>query len=374
MSLRIVVSGGGTGGHLFPGIALATGMRERIAGCRVLFIGTSRQLDRQTLAGYDFEQAAIECMGLKGMGWKHRLRSIMQLPAATREAGRIMRRFEPHLVFGVGGYVTGPVLLAARLRGIPVCIHEQNSVPGLANRMLSLLADRVFLSIPCRGRFFRRKSLLTGNPVRSEILAVAPAGARRGGEKKIILILGGSQGAHRVNMLMLDAAEKLAGEYGGRVRFIHQTGRADLDEVRTRYRAMGAEAEAGDFFHDMAQRYSRADLAVSRAGATTLAELAVMGVPALLIPYPYAADDHQRSNALYYEQGGAARMLPEHGLNGERLAEELRKLMEDAGTLGRMAAAMRKMARPDAAERIIDACLELIAERGSGDGSDRKHV
>lgn len=374
MSLRIVITGGGTGGHLFPGIALATGMRERIDGCRVLFIGTSRQLDREALAGYDFELAAIECMGLKGMGWKHRLRSITQLPAATMEAGRIVRRFAPHLVFGVGGYVTGPVLLAARLRGIPVCIHEQNSVPGMANRMLSMIADRIFLSIPCRWRFFRGKTLLTGNPVRREIIAAAHAGAREVGEARIILILGGSQGAHRVNMLMLEAAERLVRVYDGRVRFIHQTGKADVDEVRSRYRTMGAEAEVCDFFHDMAQHYGRAGLALSRAGATTLAELSVMSVPALLIPYPYAADDHQRNNALYYERAGAARMLPEQELDGERLTEEIRKLMEDPDTLGRMSAAMRKMARPDAAERIIDACLQLIAEKGSGHAADRKHV
>jgi len=365
MNLRIVITGGGTGGHLFPGIALATGLQERLDGCRVLFIGTPRQLDKQALAGYDFKQETIQCMGLKGMGWLHRLRSVVQLPAATLEAGRILKKFAPQLVFGVGGYVTGPVLLAARLRSIPVCIHEQNSVPGLANRMLSLIADRIFLSLPCRHRFPRGRTMLVGNPVRKEILAAADAPPRRTGEEKIIFILGGSQGAHRVNMLMIDAAENLIREYP-RVRFIHQTGRADADAVRARYQAMGAEAEVSDFFRDMAQLYARADLAVSRAGATTLAELAVMGVPALLIPYPYAADDHQRTNALHYEAGGGAVMLPEQELSGGRLAGEIVKLMRTPATLEGMSVKMKKMARPDAAERIIEACLELVSAKSGG--------
>jgi UDP-N-acetylglucosamine--N-acetylmuramyl-(pentapeptide) pyrophosphoryl-undecaprenol N-acetylglucosamine transferase len=367
MSLRIVVAGGGTGGHLFPGVALATGMQERIDGCRVLFIGTPRQLDKETLAGYDFELDTIHCMGLKGMGWRHRLRSIMQLPAATAEAGGILKRFAPHLVFGVGGYVTGPVLLAARFRSIPVCIHEQNSVPGLANRMLALIADRIFLSIPCRYRFPRRKTSLVGNPVRKEILAAAEAPKKRQAtDEKIIFILGGSQGAHRVNMLMIDAAEKLVREFSGQIRFIHQTGKADVDEVRNRYRAIGANAEVSDFFRNMAELYGRADLAVSRAGATTLAELAVMGLPALLIPYPYAADDHQRTNALYYEDGGAARMLLEHELSSELLAEEIMELVQSPDALQRMSVNMKKMGRPDAAERIIQACLGLISLKQAG--------
>lgn len=360
MGMRIVVTGGGTGGHLFPGIALATGMQERIEDCRVLFVGTPRLLDRETLAGYDFELGAIECMGLKGMGLIHRLRSIMQLPAALVEAGRMLKRFSPHLVFGVGGYVTGPVLLAARLRGIPVCIHEQNSVPGLANRVLSRIADRIFLSIPCRYRFPESKTIMTGNPVRKEIIAAGATKRRENEEEKNILILGGSQGAHRVNMLVTEAARKIVRESTGRINFIHQTGRADVDEVRSRYSAVGAKAEVGDFFRNMDQVYDRADLVISRAGATTLAELAVMGLPALLIPYPYAADNHQQSNAQYFVDGGAALMYTEEELSGELLAGEVMKVLQSAETLRGMSLNMKKMGRPDAAGRIIDACLELI--------------
>ena len=158
--MRIVVTGGGTGGHLFPGIALATGMQQRINGCRVLFIGTRRQLDKKTLAEYDFELGSIQCMGLKGMGITHRIRSVTQLIPAVIEAQKILSRFKPDLVFGVGGYVTGPVLLAARTMGYPVCIHEQNSVPGLANKILSRIAHRIFISIPCLYSFAKKRTVL----------------------------------------------------------------------------------------------------------------------------------------------------------------------------------------------------------------------
>lgn len=361
--MRIVVTGGGTGGHLFPGIALATAMQERLADCRVLFIGTRRQLDQQALAGYDFELAAIRCLGLKGMGTLHRLQSVMQLPLAVREARKILRRFKPDLVFGVGGYVTGPVLAAARLHGIPVCIHEQNSVPGLANRMLARIARRIFLSIPCSYPFPERKTVLAGNPVRREILAAAekakPAGEQ---QQTTLLVLGGSQGAHRVNTLVMEAMQQLGSRGDGQVYCIHQTGRADLDEVKSRYARMGIKAEVDAFFQDMAGLYRRADLVISRAGATTLAELAVMGLPALLIPYPYAADDHQKTNALYYQAGGGARMFLEHELSGEKLVREIMSLLHDPEEFHTMAEKMKNMGRPEATEIILAECLRLIEE------------
>ncbi|RJX21308.1 MAG: undecaprenyldiphospho-muramoylpentapeptide beta-N-acetylglucosaminyltransferase [Desulfobulbus sp.] len=364
--MRVVVTGGGTGGHLFPGIALASGLQERIPGCRVLFIGTSRHLDQETLRRYDFALETIHCQGLKGMGVVHRLRSLLQLPLAIREAAAILRRFRPQLVFGVGGYVTGPVLLAARILGIPSCIHEQNSVPGLANRMVARLADRIFLSIPCAYRFPAGRTMLVGNPVRREIREAGEKNMPGDGREIHILILGGSQGAHRVNMLVTEAAGLLKVQLGDRLRITHQTGRADLAEVRKRYEGLGVRAEVNDFFTDMAEVYSRADLAVSRAGATTLAELAVMGLPAILLPYPFAADNHQQSNGAWYVQGGAARMFFEQELDGERLAGEILHLVENREELHEMSGRMRELARPDAAERIIEECLALIAKKQAG--------
>lgn len=366
--MRIVVSGGGTGGHLFPGIALANGMQQRVPGCRVLFIGTRRLLDQQALAGYDFELDSIECMGLKGMGIRHRIQSILQLPRALFEARRIIKRFKPDLVFGVGGYVTGPVLLAARLSGIPLCIHEQNSVPGLANKLLAKIVNRIFLSLPCQYPFPEGKTIMTGNPVRREIIAAAAK--RNTSEKKevTILVLGGSQGAHRVNSLVAEAAQFLVREYGGRIAVIHQTGGADEEEVRSRYENIGLQAEVKAFFQDMAGLYRRADLVISRAGATTLAELSVMGLPALLVPYPHAADDHQKTNALYYQDGGAARMFLEHELNGDQLAAAVKELLNAPELLKRMAENMRKMGKPGATDRIITECLKLIDYPGAEAG------
>jgi len=367
MASRIIVTGGGTGGHLFPGIALAKAMQRRLPGSRILFIGTRRQLDQQTLKEYDFELDSIHCMGLKGMGMMHRLHSFMQLPRAILEAFKIVRRFQPDLVFGVGGYVTGPVLLAAGLQGIPVCIHEQNSVPGLANKALSRIARRIFLSIPCRYPFPEKKTALTGNPVRREIITASSARQQWIPPEVALLVLGGSQGAHRINMLVLEAVGILEKRRKDGLYVIHQTGRADMNEVKSRYEQMGVKALVGDFFQDMAGLYSRADLVISRAGATTLAELSVMGLPALLIPYPFAADDHQKTNAQYYQSGGGARMLMEHQLSGEKLAREIMSLLQDPEVFNEMAVRMKKMGRPDATNKIVDECLNLMGiERKNG--------
>ena len=358
--MRIIVTGGGTGGHLFPGIAFATGMQQRIPGCRIMFIGTKRLLDQEALAEYDFEIDSIKCMGLKGMGIKGRIQSLLQLPAALLEARRLIKRFVPDMVFGVGGYVTGPVMLAARLSGIPLCIHEQNSVPGLANKMLSRVVNKIFLSIPCQYSFPERKTVMTGNPVRREIIEASLKQKTGNSNNKTLLVLGGSQGAHRVNSLVTEAVKELVGKYGITLTVIHQTGKADEEEVCSRYKECGVQAEVKAFFQDMADLYSRADLVISRAGATTLAELSVMGLPALLIPYPHAADDHQRTNALYYEDGGAARMFPENELSGEILSGEISGLLKKPELLNRMSSNMKSMGKSEATDCIIDECLMLI--------------
>ncbi|GAB4332315.1 MAG: undecaprenyldiphospho-muramoylpentapeptide beta-N-acetylglucosaminyltransferase [Desulfobulbaceae bacterium] len=362
--MRLLVAGGGTGGHLFPGIAVANGIRRRRPESRIMFVGTRRLLDQETLRKQEFELESIDCTGLKGMSLLRRVGSVLQLVPALWRAGSILGRFRPDLVLGVGGYVTGPVLLAARLRGIPICIHEQNSVPGLANRLLARIADRIFLSIPCRFSFSPRKTVMTGNPVREEILAAAAARSEEKKKERTILVLGGSQGAHRVNLLMVEAAVRLAEKYDKTLTIIHQSGRADEEEARRGYEAAGIRAEVHGFIGDMAGVYGRADLVVSRAGATTLAELAVMGLPALLIPYPYAADDHQRINALHYVEGGGARLLIERELTGGALAGEIATLLDDPALLAEMSAQMKKLGRPGATDAIIDECLNLLEEKG----------
>ncbi|MDD2464546.1 MAG: undecaprenyldiphospho-muramoylpentapeptide beta-N-acetylglucosaminyltransferase [Desulfobulbus sp.] len=359
--MRLIVAGGGTGGHLFPGIAVANAMREKISTTQVLFIGTSRLLDQQTLANLGYELAALECGGVKGLGLKTRIRNLLQMPGAVFEARRLLRRFQPDLVLGVGGYVTGPVLLAARSLGVPIAIHEQNSVPGMANRLAGKLADRVFISLPCKPEFAPEKTLQTGNPVRGEILAAAATPSDQS-TPPTLLVLGGSQGAHRVNLLMLEAMEILAGQQV-QVNLIHQTGGADEDLVRQGYERIGIQAEVSAFIQDMAAVYRRADLAVSRAGATTLAELAVMGLPALLIPYPYAADDHQTTNGQYYEKGHGCKVLREATLSGEILAQTISEYLQNTKELHNMSANMKTMAMPEATTRIVDECLRLAAHK-----------
>lgn len=359
--MHLIVAGGGTGGHLFPGIAVATAMRQRIAGTNVLFIGTSRLLDQQALAGLGFSVAALACGGVKGMGLKTRLRSLLRMPGAVLEAREKLRAFQPDLVLGVGGYVTGPVLLAAKSLGVPIAIHEQNSVPGMANRLAGRLADRIFISLPCQPPFPPAKTVQTGNPVRDEILAAAqepktPAAA------PTVLVLGGSQGAHRVNMLMLEAMERLSGRQLP-LQVIHQTGSADEGVVREGYARLGVQAEVSAFIRDMAAVYRRADLVVSRAGATTLAELAVMGLPSLLIPYPYAADDHQTTNGRYYEKGNGCKVLQESILTGEILARSISECLHNQEELHTMSANMKTMAMPDATTRIVEACVRLVAHQ-----------
>ena len=358
MAMRVIITGGGTGGHLFPGIALATGLQRERAGCEVMFIGTKRQLDRNTLANYDFTRASISCMGLKGKGLVSRLQSLILLPGALLEAIRIIKKFNPAFVFGVGGYVTGPVLLAAKLLRVPTYIHEQNSVPGLANRMISRFVDKVFVSIPGEYCFPPSKTVVSGNPVRTEILEAARNKKEPAGDSLTILVLGGSLGAHRVNLLMLEAMEMVHGVDGLPITVIHQTGKADEDRVRGGYTTLGMQAEVAAFFTDMASLYARADIVVARAGATTLAELSVMGIGAVLIPYPYAADDHQAKNAMYFVKGGGAVMYREAELSGEKLARALIQLLQSPEELHRLATNMKKMGKPDATRQILDHCLE----------------
>ncbi|MBI4793164.1 MAG: undecaprenyldiphospho-muramoylpentapeptide beta-N-acetylglucosaminyltransferase [Deltaproteobacteria bacterium] len=358
--IRLMVSGGGTGGHLFPGVAVAEAMLARHPAGKVLFVGTGRHTDARVLANRLFQTAAISAMGLKGKNVVQRLAALVQLPLSVVSALRLMRSFRPRLVLGVGGYVTGPVLLAARLLKIPTAIHEQNSVPGMANRKLGRFVDRVFLSIPGSEEFFdQAKCVLTGNPLRQELMAAA-AKKREGNAAPVLLVLGGSLGAHRVNTLMTGAMEILRPLLPAEALIIHQTGRDDEQAVAARYAELGVRAEVGAFFDNMADLYSRADLVVSRAGATTLAEITAFGLPMILIPYPFAADDHQRKNGAYLVQGGAAKMFAQAELTEKLLAEEIERLLRDTDKRRQMGAAAERLARPGATAAIVEQCEKLM--------------
>ncbi len=358
--IRLMLTGGGTGGHLFPAIATAEALCDRLPGSEVLFVGTKRKMDKASLEQYGYATRSIHSKGLKGKNFLSLLQGLLVLPLSCLEAMFHIVRFRPHLVVGVGGYVTGPVVLAARLLGKATLIHEQNSVPGLANRKLGSLVSRICLSLPGSEKSFpEEKTVLTGNPVRKELLELSE---KRKVTKKntfTLLVLGGSLGAHGINKLVTGAFA-LGFSDMEQIKVIHQTGPLDADTVKADYKKNNINATVAPFFNDMAAIYGEADLLVSRAGATTLAELSVLGKPALLIPYPYAADNHQEKNAEFYVQGGGAKMLTEKNLTAKTLAEQLVELVGNPEELEKMGTAMRNKAFPKAAERIVDECLRLM--------------
>jgi len=359
-TVRLMLTGGGTGGHLFPAIATAEAMCKRLPGSEILFVGTKRKMDKTSLEQYGYATCSIHSKGLKGKDLFSLLQGLLVLPISCLEAMYHIIRFKPDLVVGVGGYVTGPVVAAARMLGKPTLIHEQNSIPGLANRKLGAIVNRICLSLPGSEKSFsNEKTVLTGNPVRSAILELSEKPDASKDNPAVLLVLGGSLGAHRINELVSSAfALGLPGLQN--IKVIHQTGPADVEGIEVIYNRHNINATVAPFFNDMAAIYKEADLLVSRAGATTLAELAVLGKPALLIPYPYAADNHQEKNAEYYVEGGGALLFVEKDLTAEILAENLIKLFENQTELDGMSNAMQNRAFPKAAEHIVDECLTLL--------------
>ncbi len=362
--IRLLLTGGGTGGHLFPAVAAAQEFQKQMPNTEVLFVGTERKVDTRSLAAYGFLSKSIRSYGLKGKNPWELLKAITIMPFSYVQALMIVSGFKPDIILGVGGYVTAPVVAAGKTLGVPVIIHEQNSVPGLANRKLGKIADRVCLSLPGSGsQFAEDKITYTGNPLRSAILELVENSSV---QKKVIeggktlLILGGSQGATAVNSLVTETLSTFTDKELTGIRVIHQTGDKDQDYVREIYHSRGIDAEVQAFFTDMHKVYQQADLLVSRAGATTLSEMAVLGKPAILIPYPYAADNHQVKNGEYYVKGGGALQFIQDELTAEQLGGTIRQLLNDEEKLDDMGAAMNKLAFPDAAARIVACCLEEI--------------
>jgi UDP-N-acetylglucosamine--N-acetylmuramyl-(pentapeptide) pyrophosphoryl-undecaprenol N-acetylglucosamine transferase len=368
--LRIVIAGGGTGGHLFPGIALAQEFTARNPNNRLLFVGTGKPFETAALSKAGFAHKGITSEGIKGRGILNQTRSILKIPKGIFESVMILKQFRPDLVVGVGGYSAGPLAAGAWLLGIKIVLHEQNILPGITNRILSRLADRIYVSfddIPTG--FNPKKVLYTGNPVRREILQFASN--QKVGEiddspqprQFTILILGGSQGAHSINMAVLDALDKIKDKT--KFFFIHQTGLKDETRVKTAYERYGVSFKVQAFFNDMARQYQNADLVICRAGATTVAEIKVVGKGAIFIPFPFAADNHQVLNARSLENAGAAEMILEKDLNGNALAERINFYASNPDTLCEMASRTRDLSRPDAAAVIVDDCYRLIKRLGN---------
>jgi UDP-N-acetylglucosamine--N-acetylmuramyl-(pentapeptide) pyrophosphoryl-undecaprenol N-acetylglucosamine transferase len=352
----VVIAGGGTGGHLYPGLALAQVLAER--GCAVTFVGSAGGIEARVVPAAGFPLRVLPAAQLRGGGVGRALSGIGTVVRGVRQGRALIGQLAPRLVVGVGGYASVAVVLAAWLGRVPTLILEQNVVPGAANRLLGKVAWRVCLGFAEAARFFPTgRAVHTGNPVRTGVME-APARLADGGFR--LLVFGGSAGARRLNQVVLEALAVLGPAARG-WRIIHQTGTADLETVRVAYTGLSLAARVEAFIDDMGAAYADADLVLARAGAMSCAELAARGLPAVLVPYPYAADDHQRRNAEVLVTAGAAEMILERELSAELLATRLGALANDPGRRAMMAAAARALGRPAAAARVAEECMRLLA-------------
>jgi UDP-N-acetylglucosamine--N-acetylmuramyl-(pentapeptide) pyrophosphoryl-undecaprenol N-acetylglucosamine transferase len=360
--MRVLIAAGGTGGHIYPGIAVAKEVMRRDAESEVRFVGTARGLEMRLVPQAGFDLAIIESAGLKNVGFGARLRGLAVLPKSFFAARRLIQEFRPDIVVGAGGYVSGPVLLMAAMMRLPTLVMESNALPGFTNRRLARFVDRAAVTFEAALPFFRGKGVVTGNPVRREFfdIPVKPRDATRFS----VLVFGGSQGARAINEAMVAALPGLEAQRDV-LNITHQTGEADFEKVNAGYldAGWGENADVRRYIDDMVAEFARTDLIICRAGATTTAELVAAGKTAIMIPFPQAADDHQRKNAEALQAAGAARMILQHELTGERLAQEIAALVQSPDELTKMEAASRKLARGDAAAAAVDLIGELIAGR-----------
>jgi UDP-N-acetylglucosamine--N-acetylmuramyl-(pentapeptide) pyrophosphoryl-undecaprenol N-acetylglucosamine transferase len=362
---RIVIAGGGTGGHLFPGITIAREFMTRNMKNSVLFVSTANPFERSTLARAGFPLRKIKVAGIKGKSRWQKLTSLLLIPVAVMQAVWILMTFKPALVVGVGSYAAGPVVLAAWLMRKRIVLHEQNILPGITNRVLARFANRIYVSFEnTAGNFESRKVRITGNPVRHEIINQSAASSAGGYDQTAdhrplnVLITGGSQGAHSINMTMIGALPHL--KVKEQLDIVHQTGADDEAAVKNAYQDHGIRGTVRAFFDDMDQRYQQADLIICRAGATTVAEVTAIGKGVIFVPFPFAADNHQVLNARALEAAGAAEMIEQKDLTPEILADRIDRYQTDRQALTQMARKAGTFGKPQAARVIVDDMCELI--------------
>lgn len=353
MAANVLIMAGGTGGHVFPALACAREFQAR--GYSVHWLGTPRGIENELVPQAGLPLHLIQVSGLRGKGLLSLLKAPLQLLRALFQARRVLRELQPVCVLGMGGYVTGPGGLAARLAGVPLIIHEQNAVAGTANRSLRPFASRVCEAFPDTfGASAKRRT--TGNPVREELFLETPR-EPLGKRRTRLLILGGSLGAEPLNKLLPEALALLPAEL--RPEVFHQTGKQHAEITGERYQTVGVQAEVAPFIQDMAGAYGWADLVVCRAGALTISELAAAGLPSLLLPLPHAIDDHQTRNADYLAKEGAAVLLPQRSTDAATLAAQLTEVLMQPERLNEMARTARRLAKPDATRSVVDICLEV---------------
>ncbi len=361
--MKVLIAGGGTGGHLYPGIALAEEVVTRHHANQVVFVGTERGLEARVVPREGYPLETIRAQGLKGKGLVGLLKGLFALPMAFVESIRILQRHKPDVVVGVGGYASGPVVLAAALMGVPTAVQEQNALPGLTNKLLGRFVRVVFTAFEEARPFFpSRKVQLVGNPIRRKLMENFLR-SRMVHDKFSLLVFGGSLGARGINQRMIDALDHLQ-DIREQLHIVHQTGKNDLETVRKGYADKGFEAQAQvvEFIEDMSSAYARAELVVCRAGATTLSELTVAKKASILIPFPFATDNHQEVNAQSLVKAGAALMFRESELTGEQLAREIRRLKEDPEKRRQMEKKAGLLGRPEAAKELADVLVELMIQ------------
>lgn len=365
--MRVLVAAGGTGGHIYPGIAVAKEIMRREASSVVRFVGTARGLETKLVPPAGFELSLIESAGLKNVGLKARLYGLWLLPQSFLAAQRLLKEFRPDIVIGAGGYVSGPVLLTAALMRVPTLVMESNALPGWTNRVLARFVDAAAVSFAAAASHFQGKAVVTGNPVRREFFEI-PARPRNTGNLSL-LVFGGSQGAHAINEAMVGALAHLEAHKNS-LRIMHQTGEADFEKVRDGYlkAGWGQSGEVRKYIDNMVDAFASSDLIVCRAGATTSAELVAAGKASIMVPFPLAADDHQRRNAEAMQAGGASFMILQKDLTGDRLAKEIDALMKSPRRIIEMEQAARQLARGDAAQATVDLIEKLIARFQKRDG------
>ncbi len=369
-AMKLLIAGGGTGGHLFPGMAVAEEWQALGKDFRAVFVGTAQGIESRLVpeAGYEF--AVIRSKGIAGKGAFSKIKGLMLVPFSILDAVSVVRKYKPDVALGVGGYVSGPSILAAWLLGTPCAIQEQNAHPGATNRLLERIVKKVFVSFDAAKTAFansdkKGKLVVSGNPARGNIVRAILSGKKVENEdgKLGLLIVGGSQGAHRLNEIMVEAAEISRDYFLQNVKTRHQTGKNDLGMVEEKYKELGLDAIVEPFINDMAAAYTKADLIVSRSGAGAVSEIALAGLPSILVPFPFAAGDHQTMNAKVLMDEGAAIMHKEKDLSAEVLAGAIKEILGDEKKRDEMAKAAKKCARPDAAGTIVKHLIELAKDK-----------
>lgn len=368
--MRAVLAGGGTGGHVIPALAIARELKEA-HGAEILFVGTSRGLETRLVPAAGFKLELAEVGALKNVGLATRLGTLIGLPRAVARSSKLLRAFQAEVVIGVGGYASGPAMLAAAFGRIPTLAFESNVVPGFANRIIAPYVRAAAVHFEETARYFRH-AVVTGVPVRKEFFNLPP---RPAGSPPTLLVFGGSQGASALNRAMTASLAPLCASVPG-LRIIHQTGPRDLEQVQAAYREAGIEvtesgrparerkAEVSAFINQMPEAFAAADLLLCRAGASTVAEVTAAGKPAIFVPFPRAADDHQLRNAEALARAGAGQLIPEEELSPENLTVAVAALLKDRAHLAAMSAAARKLAHPDAARRIAQMAVEMTSGKG----------